>query len=121
MAADISAYSAFEIAGRSLTQIIPRLDALMMVLKTCKDKVCVHPWRTLHPDGKVNDLKEALDQKYDSFYEEQPKMSFSSCLDAYYLENENQAAVKSWEESQDGAGLTSQPEFDYAMHWQLLT
>lgn len=123
MAADVGAHPSYEIAGRSLSQIIPRLDAMMMVLKTCKGKVCTQPWRTLHPEGDVNDLKEALAPKYDDFYEVQPKMAFFSCEDAYYLEVENQEPVKSWAETEEDSrlGLTRQGEFNLAMHWQFFT
>ncbi|KIW98608.1 uncharacterized protein Z519_00269 [Cladophialophora bantiana CBS 173.52] len=109
--------SAYKIAGRPLEQILPRLDALMMVLKTCKDKVCLYPWRTLHPDGKVYDLVDAPDEKFDAFYEAQPKMSFTSCPDAYYLEVENQEPVKPWVDTQEaGQGVTRQHEFDYTLY-----
>lgn len=122
IAADIHTHSDYQIAGRPLDQILPRLDALMMVLKTCKDKVCSFPWRTLHPDGHVLDLKDALNKKFDSFYASQPKMSFTSCSDAYYAELENQEPVKPWKQpDESGQGLLRQEEFNYAMHWHLLT
>ncbi|KIW33605.1 uncharacterized protein PV07_00441 [Cladophialophora immunda] len=123
MAADIGAYSSYQIAGRPLAQILPRLDALMMVLKTCRDSVCVHPWRTLHPNGRVADLADALDARFDAFYRAQPKMGFASCPDAYYLEAETQEPVKPWADDARGPkeGVARQPEFDYALHWQLLT
>lgn len=114
---DLETYSSFNIAGRSLDQILPRLDALIMVLKTCKDDVCTHPWRTLHPNGKVNDLEQALDKEFDRFYKDQPKMWFSSCQKAYIAEEENQSPVKPYTE---GQGLLKQ-EFDYANHWMSLT
>lgn len=121
MAADIRAHTAYQIAGRPLGRILPRLNALMMVLKSCKDKACTHPWRMLHPDGRVHDLKGALDRKFDDFYEAQPTMSFSSCGDAYYREIENQQPVRPWPATaENGPGLTRQVEFDYAMHWHLL-
>lgn len=67
--------------GRALEALVNRLDALTMVLKTCKQRTCRKPWESLHPDGKVTTLREALNPKYDSFYESQPKVVFSRCAE----------------------------------------
>ncbi|KAI8319258.1 alkaline phosphatase-like protein, partial [Martensiomyces pterosporus] len=48
--------------------VLNRLDALVSVLYNCKAEVCKFPWRTLHKDGKVNSLGDALDAKYDGYY-----------------------------------------------------
>ncbi|EUC40476.1 hypothetical protein COCMIDRAFT_108726 [Bipolaris oryzae ATCC 44560] len=66
----------------------PRLDALTMVLKSCKGEVCVKPWKTLHPQGNVNTLGDAMNEKYDHFYSVQPKVSFDMCAPGYLLEVE---------------------------------
>ncbi|CAH0045966.1 unnamed protein product [Clonostachys solani] len=81
-----SAY--YTLAGRSFDQIVPRLDALMMVLKSCKGRSCIEPWRELHPSGDVTSLLDSLEAKFDAFYDHQPKVSFAKCEVAYFRENE---------------------------------
>ncbi|GAB1213020.1 hypothetical protein ATERTT37_002169 [Aspergillus terreus] len=85
LAADTSAHQGYTIASRSLDQILPRLDALMMVLKSCNEDSCRHPWHQLHPGGQVNSLADALDSSYDKFYANQPKVSFSECSVGYHI------------------------------------
>ncbi|KAI8323021.1 hypothetical protein GQ54DRAFT_332869, partial [Martensiomyces pterosporus] len=58
------------------------------VLYNCKAEVCKFPWRTLHKDGKVNSLSDALDAKYDGYYKSLPKFRFKSCKDYYDADNE---------------------------------
>lgn len=69
-------------------QLVNRLDALLMVLKSCKEDECTHPWKQLHPDGRVRALSDAMMSRYDSFYESQPKNKFDVCTPAYYPELE---------------------------------
>lgn len=86
---DISTGSAdFSIGGRSLSEVLPRLDALMMVLKSCKQDACRNPWRVLHPDGDVVSLQDALHSDFDAFYRGQPSVSFSACALGYMPELE---------------------------------
>ncbi|KAH7386286.1 alkaline-phosphatase-like protein, partial [Cadophora sp. MPI-SDFR-AT-0126] len=74
--------------GHALNQVTARLDALMMVMKSCKSAQCTTPWSTLHPKGDVNTLTDALDPKYDAFYSRQPKVSFTSCEPGYIISAE---------------------------------
>lgn len=78
----------FKIANRPLSQMVSRLDALMMVLKSCKGRVCVEPWHELHPKGDVSTLVDSLHADYDGFYEKQPKVSFTACKLGYLPEFE---------------------------------
>lgn len=71
--------SEVSIQGFELPKIISRLDALLLVLKSCKGDTCIHPWKTLHSDGDVSSLRDALHQTYDVFYQSQPNVSFSRC------------------------------------------
>ncbi|KAH8660230.1 alkaline-phosphatase-like protein [Xylariales sp. PMI_506] len=86
------------ILGRSLQTVIGRLDALMMVIKSCKGDTCRYPWRSLHPVGSVTSLAEALDPKFDAFYESQPKVSFSRCEFGYIKEAEGPQNVFAYSE-----------------------
>ena len=37
-----------------ISAVQPRLDAVLMVLKTCEGSQYVEPWKYLHPDGSEN-------------------------------------------------------------------
>ncbi|KAH8432496.1 sulfatase family protein [Aspergillus melleus] len=74
--------------SRPLPALINRLDALLLVLKSCQGATCIKPWEVLHPDGKVQSLRQALDSRYDAFYRKQPKVSYETCLDGYLVGNE---------------------------------
>ena len=60
----------------------------MMVLKSCKGRVCADPWRQLHPSGDVLRLEHSLETEFDGFYHEQPKVSFTACKLGYLPEFE---------------------------------
>ncbi|GIJ90836.1 hypothetical protein Asppvi_009799 [Aspergillus pseudoviridinutans] len=74
--------------GRDLSNVITRLDALLLVLKSCKGDTCIKPWDVIHPDGSVKDLRDALNTKYDQFYRAQPKVSYSACEGGYIISSE---------------------------------
>jgi hypothetical protein len=71
------------------TKLISRLDALLVVLKSCRAHTCRDPWRTLHPgDTRVQTLKDALKDEYDGHYEQLKPMRFEACLPYYDPLNE---------------------------------
>ena len=74
--------------GHRLSLLVSHLDALMMVLKSCKADSCLLPWHQLHPEGNVNSFADALDTSYDAFYHAQPRVSFSACELGYIPESE---------------------------------
>ncbi|KAL2194099.1 alkaline-phosphatase-like protein [Corynascus similis CBS 632.67] len=75
--------------GVSFDKVISRLDALLLVLKSCKGQTCVRPWHALHPAGNVRTLRDALSPRFDSFYERhQIEVSFSRCELGYLLDAE---------------------------------
>ena len=68
------------ILGLPLSTVIPRLDALLLVLKSCKGSSCTRPWHVLHPQGDVVKLNDALSSTFDTFYEkEQSRVEFTRC------------------------------------------
>ena len=79
--------------GRSETELVSRLDALLMVMKGCKQDSCRVPWQSMFPDGSVNDLEAAMNERYDSFFENQPKVSFSSCPAGHIVAEEGPQEV----------------------------
>jgi arylsulfatase len=74
--------------GRSLEQVRNRLDALLLVVKSCKGTTCSSPWTALHPLDDVTSLTDALDPKFDTFYHHQPKVSYSECSLGYIVDLE---------------------------------
>jgi len=68
------------ILGRPISQLLNRLDAVLLEQKTCKMEKCRKPWNQLHRDGQVKDLKDALDMKYDDQYAKYPKVGFERCF-----------------------------------------
>lgn len=72
-----------------LSRLIHRLDALLMVLKTCAGHQCQNPWQALFPGEAVNNLREALDPTYDHFFEhEMARVRFDNCEKGYIAESE---------------------------------
>ncbi|KAH8816385.1 alkaline-phosphatase-like protein [Xylogone sp. PMI_703] len=77
------------VLGLPLSKVIPRLDALLMVTKSCKGATCVDPWSVLHPEGNVKSLEDALASSYDKFYAHvSSRVSFDRCELGYILESE---------------------------------
>ncbi|RVX74102.1 hypothetical protein B0A52_01934 [Exophiala mesophila] len=79
--------------GNSVKKITSRLDALLMVTKSCKGEECITPWRVLHPGGEVQNLAQALAPQYDEFYNSQAKVSYSSCEPGYIIAAEGPQEV----------------------------
>lgn len=65
-----------------------RLNALLLVTKTCSQDSCRNPWATLHPDGTVQNLRDALDPSHDAYYASLPQVSFKECLNYQRPSNE---------------------------------
>ena len=70
--------------GMPAISVVNRLDALLLVLKSCAGSSCAQPWTELHPSEDVKTLTGALNTTYDDFYESQPKVTFEAC-DMGYL------------------------------------
>lgn len=64
----------------------------MMVLKSCSGATCIEPWNVLHPEGDVTSLSDALNIQFDTFYEEQVKVSFDRCELGYIIDAEGPQA-----------------------------
>ncbi|ORY55835.1 arylsulfatase precursor [Pseudomassariella vexata] len=77
------------ISGYNSTKLTARLDALLLTLKSCKGRACSRPWETLHPQGDVASLADAMNAQYDEFYlQQQLKVSFSACADGHLTQFE---------------------------------
>ena len=121
---DASVQAAYTLAGRDFPQLVYRLDALLMVLKSCYGQECHEPWKTIHPSGTVKNLKHALDPKLDAFYENQPKVKYNSCQLGYLVAEEGPQHVHAWSEDTRYPVLASEADvegrqrsFRYQSHW----
>ena len=77
------------ILGLPISKVVPRLDSLLFVLKSCKGDTCISPWRALHPAGDVSNLADSLASRFDRFHEvEQQRVAFSRCEPGYLLDAE---------------------------------
>jgi N-acetylglucosamine-6-sulfatase len=73
----------------SVADLTLRLDALLMVLKTCSGRQCTHPWENLFPDGEVRSLADALDKRYHDFFATRmERVQFDKCEKGYIAESE---------------------------------
>ena len=64
------------------------MDALLLVLKSCKAGNCRNPWKVLHDKGEVQSLPEALTRDQDDFYATLPKVKYDHCTGYYDYANE---------------------------------
>lgn len=87
----------YDLLGRPFKHVMARLDALLMVTKSCKGWECREPWRVLHPDGSIATLADALHKSFDAFYEDQPRVSFSSCVKGHVVSEEGPQHVNFWQ------------------------
>ncbi|KAI9687426.1 MAG: hypothetical protein M1820_010439, partial [Bogoriella megaspora] len=77
--------------GFPLYTVVTRLDALLMILKSCTADTCRWPWRVLHPAGNVHNLAEALKPQNDDYYTMEMKargVNFSHCAWGYIIDAE---------------------------------
>jgi hypothetical protein len=85
----------------SITALVSRLDALLLVIKSCSGITCRQPWLSLHPTGDVQTLEDALDSRFDHFYEaETPRVRNEWCWNGYWREAEGVM----WEDVAKGFG-----------------
>jgi arylsulfatase len=80
-----------------MSQLIPRLDTLLLVLKGCKTDSCRKPWDVIFKNDQVNNIEDAMDAKYDKFFANQPKISFKTCKGGHVLSNEGPQNANVWQ------------------------
>ncbi|KAI0193947.1 arylsulfatase [Xylaria flabelliformis] len=89
LASSNSASNKTLVAGLPIEKVASRLDALLFVLKSCQGLTCREPWKQLHPIGDVNTLADALDARFDDFYEaEQTRVRYEFCANGYIIDAE---------------------------------
>lgn len=63
--------NASEYYDRPQSELMSRLDALLMVTKSCKQDTCRDPWSVLFPKGQVSNIQDAMNPSYDTFFANQ--------------------------------------------------
>lgn len=82
-------YEMNNLYNQANVQLVNRLDALLIVLKSCRAETCRDPWRVLHPtDRSVKTLQDALDEKYDLHYTQFKTVQYEECIGYYDAANE---------------------------------
>ncbi|KAK2598380.1 hypothetical protein N8I77_011800 [Diaporthe amygdali] len=74
----------------SAQQVINRLNALLMVTKSCEQDRCRDPWAQLKPDDSTTlvSLTQAMNASYDSFFADFEKVQFETCAAIQLTDNE---------------------------------
>ncbi|KAI0398159.1 arylsulfatase [Xylariaceae sp. FL0594] len=91
---DADPYELVNLAAEAeYARVVNRLDALLMVTKSCERGSCRDPWSLLKPpttgdDGILISLTQALDRKYDAFFQSFAKVSMDACLAVQLDSNE---------------------------------
>lgn len=67
-------------------RVANRMDALLLFLKSCKGSFCRQSWANLFPYGEVKSLDQALDPKYDSYFDALPRVHYDNCAEGFHLE-----------------------------------
>ncbi|KLT43955.1 putative arylsulfatase precursor [Cutaneotrichosporon oleaginosum] len=92
---DVGPFAAFDAGDvpEDRQRLLHRLDALTLVLKTCKGESCVEPYGALFPQGRVSTLQQAMNRKYDEFFAALPKVHFDHCM----LGFQNRLELPEWD------------------------
>ncbi|KAI0470070.1 arylsulfatase [Xylariaceae sp. FL0804] len=71
------------------SRVLNRLNALLMVVKSCEQNACRDPWSLLTPNNAtLTSLTQALNADYDTFFEDFDQVTFGTCLTVQSIENE---------------------------------
>ncbi|KAK6858094.1 hypothetical protein PG995_005793 [Apiospora arundinis] len=86
-------YELVNLAGRPEHEaVLNRLNALLLVTKSCAEGTCRDPWSVFTPTNATGDklttMKQAMDPKYDAFFASFPRVHFSSCMQYQDIANE---------------------------------
>ena len=68
-----------------------RLNAILMVTKSCEKGSCRDPWSVFDLPGrreKLKDFEDAMNPKYDTFFDKFPRVAFGECMGYQYAPNE---------------------------------
>ncbi|KAK7530036.1 hypothetical protein IWX49DRAFT_595429 [Phyllosticta citricarpa] len=75
----------------ALMRVKSRLNALLMVMKSCEAETCRDPWSVLQPNSsqaQISSLDDALDPAYDAYFDAIPQVSIAECVQYQLAANE---------------------------------
>ncbi|POS75657.1 arylsulfatase [Diaporthe helianthi] len=90
-------YEMTNLAGSTdpeVLRVMSRLNALLMVMKSCETDACRHPWGVIQPPRltginiTVSTLAQALDPAYDEFFASIPAVTIAECMQYQFAANE---------------------------------
>lgn len=86
---DADAYELTNVVSKR-PRVVNRLNALLMVTKSCEKGACRDPWSLITPpDGSsITTLTQALDARYDDFFANFEQVQFGTCLQVQNDDNE---------------------------------
>lgn len=103
-----------ESADANYQRVKTRLNALLMVMKSCETDTCRDPWSVIQPPAaapaRISNLGEALDPAYDDFFAAIPRVTIAECVQYQYAPNDVPFYPP---EAQDGLGLAYRNEPEY--------
>ncbi|KAG7094661.1 hypothetical protein E1B28_005484 [Marasmius oreades] len=77
----------FSFSSPHTTRVASRLDALLIVLKTCVGETCRDPWKAFNVPGfsysYSGSLSGALDPRYDAYFDSMPRFAYNECRFGY--------------------------------------
>ncbi|KAH9906935.1 arylsulfatase [Xylariomycetidae sp. FL2044] len=70
--------------------VFNRLNALLLVTKSCAEGTCRDPWAVFTPpdNSTIRTFKQAMDAKYDDYFASFPRVHFNTCMQYQDIENE---------------------------------
>ncbi|KAI8628092.1 arylsulfatase [Xylariaceae sp. FL1651] len=82
-------------------RLVSRLNALLLAAKSCAEDTCRDPWSLLQPEPErrgvavpagealtITCLEQALDPRYDEFFDSVPQVAFQKCMRYQWRPNE---------------------------------
>ncbi|KLT43770.1 putative arylsulfatase precursor [Cutaneotrichosporon oleaginosum] len=87
-------FADFALLGAESAALLARLDALLLVLKTCVGDTCRRPWSALLPRAQT--LQDALAAQYDAYFAALPRVRYAGCALGYRAEMEQPEWDGAW-------------------------
>ncbi|KAJ3548732.1 hypothetical protein NM208_g866 [Fusarium decemcellulare] len=71
-------------------RLIDRLNAVLLVTKSCNQESCRDPWQILRDDSGADfmNLEQAMDSRFDTFFAALPSVGYRQCMDYQDTSNE---------------------------------
>ncbi|KAH7053489.1 alkaline-phosphatase-like protein [Macrophomina phaseolina] len=103
-------------------KLLNRLNALVLVTKSCYSNTCRNPWSALQPNhsnsnSSIRNLDDAMDPAYDDFFasDQFPDVDFGHCMEYQYVPNEMPFFL---EDAVDLGGAWREPTDDFIV-WEV--